>query len=561
MEGKKFQLLSQETIQKILGLGDEIIPLEPGEMARHLTVTFYPEEGQIISGRVKDFGDKLKQALIKLGVNIIPYEEALVSIPLISVVWGYAKALFNNFRVAVNRLLRIQDSKHHITLKILSQIRKGRKIKKGIRVIALGEGLTGNLPMDNVLSFTHSTVVTILDMPEGIDKETDFYVHFDTAFKLFAYHMTNIVIGVGEKKWILYNFNASHPIYPLDKDFERHLLYSLIPKIAAPIRPPRLASFVLKRGVLDVDDDEHAPFVKDLIESGPILEKTGLYPAGKSVHELAFRNEFYEWVGRVHLDHRSGMSFGFLARQLPVKLPQVLTFAEARRKFGAEITENKDFFQSGDSFFVVIRTGRGKLCVEVPEVWVLTQRSGANKTRINPHKDIIKMGLSKGKKILETPQGLKLLSYFKPSFDTEVILAHAVGNAIFAAVLNFFNPNSTFASTLENNGMAISHWHGYINPKFIPKGWYVYGQNRPPVSCSSSQSAIYAFQGKEKAFQESLAGDAEFLGDIHIEPQHGTNITYPSLQELGKFLNSNRDISVLGNKYLKHYTSLQDKSF
>ena len=545
--------LSQKAIQKILGLGEELAPLKPEEMARHLTVTFYPEEGQIFSPRAKSFSDRLKQALIKLGVNVLPYEESLVSIPFVQILWGYAKALSNNFRVAVNKLLSIPNSKHYITLKIISQIRKGKKIRKRVRVIALGEGPTGNLPMDNVASFTHSTVVTILDMPEGIDEGSDFYVHFDTAFKLFAYHMTNIVIGVGEKKWILYNFNASHPMYPLDKDFEKHLLYSLIPKLAAPIRPPRLSSFILKRGFFDVDDIKHVPFVKDLVESGPVLEKTGLYPAGKSVHELAFRNEFYEWVGRVHLDHRSGMSFGFLARQLPVKLPPVLAFTEAKKRFGDSVPAEGDYFTFGGAIFVIIHTAHGRVCVEVPEVWVLTQRSGANKTRISPHKDIIKMGLVKGKKVLETPRGLKLLSYFKPSFDTEVILAHAVGNAIFGAVLKYFHPGSVFAETLEKSGMAISHWHGYINPKFIPAGWHVYGQDCPPVSCSSPQSAVYAFQGKEKAFLESVARGEEYLGDVHVEPQHGTNINYGSLKELGKFLNSNKNISVLGNKFLKYY--------
>jgi hypothetical protein len=314
-----------------------------------------------------------------------------------------------------------------------------------------------------------------------------------------------------------------------------------------------LSDFKIKEGVLDVNDKNHKPFIEDLMKSGPILEKTNLYPKGKSVHDLAFRNEFYEWVGRVHLDHRTGMSFGFLARQLPVKLPRVLPYEAAKKKFEQEIDSKKDYFRHGGEFYVVVDTSKGKFCLKVPEVWVITQRSGANKTNINPQEDILKMGLVNGEMILETPKGLNLTSYYKPSFDTKVILAHAVGNAIFATILKYLHPGSQFAKIMEKNGVAISHWHGYINPKFIPKGWYVYGQNNPPVSCSSHQSAIYAFRGKEHAFYESLGKEDEYLGDIHIEPQHGTNIIFSSLVELGHFLNSNHEISILGNKYLKFY--------
>ncbi|MBI2610044.1 hypothetical protein HYW53_02605 [Candidatus Giovannonibacteria bacterium] len=546
--------LSVDAIKIVLGISEEEIPLDPDEMAKKLSVTFYPIEGHIVSERVLDFSEKLRQTLSDLGVNIIPYEKALVSVTKSLMFRRYFYAFLNNIKILISGIFGVQTTENYITLKVLSKIKKGKKVRKGIRIISLGEGSTGNLPMDNVQSFTDSTVITILDMPEHIDETTDFSVHFDTSFKLFAYHMTNIIIGVGEKNWILYNFNASHPIYPLDINLKKNVLYSLIPKIAAPIRPPSLAEFTIRPEVFDVDAKKNAPFVNDLVESGHILEKTGLFLQGKSIHELSFRNEFYEWVGRIHLDHRTGMSFGFLARQLPVKLPLVWSEAEAKEKFSQKINSGEDYFFAEGKIILRFDTGFGKLYVENPEeVWVLTQRSGANKTRIDPHKDIIKMGICKGKMMLETPRGLKLLSYYKPSFDTKVILAHALGNVIIAALLKKVKKDSKFSVYLEEKGMAISHWHGYINPEHIPVGWHVYGLENPPVSCSSPQSAIYAFQGKEKAFIKSLSDNKEYLGDIHIEPQHGTNIVYTSLRELGGFLNSNKNISSLGNKHLVNY--------
>ena len=75
--------------------------------------------------------------------------------------------------------------------------------------------------MDNTLRFAQNSVITILDMPEGIGHDTEFHEHFNTAMNLFAYHMTNIAIVIDKEKWIPYNFNASHPIYLIDENLEK----------------------------------------------------------------------------------------------------------------------------------------------------------------------------------------------------------------------------------------------------------------------------------------------------------------------------------------------------
>ncbi|MBI2024248.1 hypothetical protein HYT00_02590 [Candidatus Giovannonibacteria bacterium] len=549
--------ISQKAIQKILGLGEELVLLSVEDMARNLTVTFYPQDGQKISEPVKIFGSRLKTTLTELGVKVVPYDKCLMEIPFKYILWRYFKAVLNEIKTLLDKISGKSDDKHHMTLGIISKIKMTKKVKPGIRIIALGEGQTGNLPIDNILSFTKNPIITILDMPEGISSDSSFKEHFDTAARLFTHHMTNIVIGVGEMEWILYSMNASHPIYPLNENLEKNILYSLIPKLSAPIRPPLLSEFIVRRSAVDLNDADHEIYVKDLVNSGPLLEKTGLFPKGKTIKEFDFRNEFYEWVGRVHIDHRNGMSFGFLARQLPVKLPALMSFQEVKNKYKNLDLQDKDYFldESGE-IIIKINTSIGVYYLQVPEVWVLTERSGSNKTKIIPQKDIIKIGLVRGKMILVTPKGYKIPSYYKPSFDTKVILAHAAGNAIFGAVLKKLNPSSTFVSTLETSGIAISHWHGYINPKYVPRGWHVYGENEPPVSCSSPQSAIYAFQGKERAFFESFENGEEYLGDIHIEPQHGSNINFRTLSELGDFLNSNNEISALGNKYLHQYKLL-----
>ncbi|MEK9185931.1 MAG: hypothetical protein AAB863_04110 [Patescibacteria group bacterium] len=525
-------MLSQEAIQKILGI-NEYVPLEPEEMAKELTVTFYPHHKHKVSKNILDFAEKFRTALVNLGVKIIPYEESLARLPL--------KRLFKIYFYS-----------------ILGQIPKGlkksgRKIRKGISVITLGEGIAGDLAMDNTMGFAKNSVITILDMPEGIDTDTEFHKHFDTAMNLFAYHMTNIAIIVDDKKWIPYNFNASHPVYSIDENLEHHILRGVIPKIAAPIKPPRLFEFTMLKEQFDPDDDYYKEFVEDFIESGAMLEKTGLYPPGKLLDDLPFRNDFYRWIGKIHLDQRNGMSYGFLARQLPPHLSAIYTIEEAKEIFKGKINEEKDFFTDGEKIFILLNTAKGEFCMQIPETWVMTQKSGSKKTDMNPNKDIVKIGLVNGKMLMQVPKGLKITPDYKPSFDTKAILAHAVGNAIIGSLLKYLKPDSEFVSAIENNGVAIAHWHGYINPETIPHGWHVHGQENVPVACSTPQSAIYALVGKINAFTNCLIKDEKYLGDVHIEPHHGTNICFTSLRKLGSFLSHRQDVSKLGNHYFNFY--------
>jgi len=49
---------------------------------------------------------------------------------------------------------------------------------------------------------------------------------------------------------------------------------------------------------------------------------------------------------------------------------------------------------------------------------------------------------------------------------------------------------------------------------------------------------------------KALENNDDYLGNIHIEPHHGTNISFPSLKDLGEFFLSAPNISRLGNYYL-----------
>lgn len=551
-------MLSQEAISKILGI-EEIVPLSAEEMADKMNITFYPYDKRKVSANVLSFVNKLEKVFTELRVNVVPYEKSLKEIPLHKSIIKSFLVILKNISIFYKNIIDSERNLPYIDLAVIPNlILKRNRVKPGISILAIGENETKSLPMDNTLSFRESSVITILDMPKNISKNTEFAEHFDTAMKLFAYHMTNIVIGVSDKNWVVYNFNASHPIYDFnEKEFKNHVLHALIPKIVAPIRPHRFSDFILRNDFFDINDNEHSNIVSEFVEGGKLFDETKLYPPGRKLDDLPFRNHFYRWIGKLHLDHRNGMSFGFLAWQMPSKLSEVISLKVAREKFSGFIKENKDYFVlSNGDIYVILNVHSKDYCIKIPPVWVLSQRSGSDKTRIQPQKDLIKMGLINGKMFLQTPIGLKLDEDYKPSFDTKVILAHAVGNSVVASLLNHVKGETKFVKQITQKGIALAHWHGYIAPSFIPKGWYTHGIDNPHVACSSPQSAIYAINGKFEVFVNSLQeNNDEYLGDLHIEPHHGTNISFTSIKELATFFNEHPGASTLGNKYLYLYQS------
>jgi hypothetical protein len=52
------------------------------------------------------------------------------------------------------------------------------------------------------------------------------------------------------------------------------------------------------------------------------------------------------------------------------------------------------------------------------------------------------------------------------------------------------------------------------------------------------------------SFSEARQQGLAYRGDIHIEPHHGTNISYPTQKKLAELIGQAKDFTELGNKYL-----------
>lgn len=532
------------------------VATEPEELSEEMTLTVFPLDDQDASEREQVFARRVREALEETGVEVVPWESVLEAPP-----WkrwlrwlrkGAVKTLKDPIGAFTNGDASDGGSRMPGPL-VLKDLRFGPKVRPGTTVLAVGEGEVGEKPVDYMGDFRDVNIVTVLDQPDDVEEEMPFTDHYGKALELFVEHMTNVVVGVGDEQWFIYNFNGSHPFYDRGGDLTHQLLHSLVPKLAAPIRPPRLENFDVREEAFDPTDDTHGPIVDDLIGSGDLLEQTGLYPEGRDLDELPWKNHFYRWATRLHLDDRSGMSYGFLARQMPTDTVPVWPAEEATERFGEDRFDPGQLFWAEDGLHAALDTPEGVFVLPVPSVRMMTLRSGCDKTNPDPDRDLVKLGLEDGQMIMETPIDTRVEDGYRPSFDTQVILAHGVGNVLAASLLEHLEGSDPFADHLRETGMALGHWHGYLHPDAIPEGYHAHGADKPHVSCGTPQSAIFALEGKLSAFGRALAEDEPFRGDVHIEPQHGTNVTFPTLEQLGRFLNENRKAASLGNKFLDEH--------
>jgi len=267
-------------------------------------------------------------------------------------------------------------------------------------------------------------------------------------------------------------------------------------------------------------DNEFNPFrgeftalIEDLSASAKVLKSNGVIMSHKSLDDLNFKSKFHERIARKYLDERTGMSYGFLVGQLPVRVKPAIKLDGNDVDYALEQNQIRIDFTSSSYI------------LDIPDVWVLSTRSGCDKENIDVSCDIVRMGLVKGKIIFDKTLTCTKVVDCKPSYDTLSILAHALGNAFVASILKVEIGENKFTTALETTGSTLFHWHGYLEQSQITKGLYLHGSSNPGVSCSTAQSAVFSITGKLQALESCLEEGGEFLGDVHIEPHHGTNFS------------------------------------
>lgn len=411
-------------------------------------------------------------------------------------------------------------------------------------------------PENNLTAIKHIPVISITEKPPEFNSWNYDPEYIDACNRMFTWQMANEVLWIGKKDWTLSTLNISKPTHswnpdlinltnthPDYLDFKDGFIETVATKTQVLVTPPDLNDFNVYTGNETLEQRTDMRWVQDIIASGPLLKKSGMYPSMRKVSDFDFRVPLHRRIASVYLDERSGMSYGFVVKQAPTKLELLLRRDEMKDRLQSEgrtitMMEDDFFTDNQGDIYLKINIPEGKLVphgeegeyfIRVPEVWVYSSRSGSDKTNLLTE-DIIKMGIAKGQMKIELLQSQDALPHgFRPSFDTKVILGHAVANAVYASVLKHFNPDATFVKQLETEGWALGHYHGYRNPKFIPYGWVIAGEHNINVPCSAPHTGVFGFRSVEEAVMLSLIYGFDLKGIDHIESMHGENNSCPSL--------------------------------
>jgi hypothetical protein len=472
--------LQTETVCRLLGL-DENIPLTLEEMRLNLKVTFHLLNP--ISASLNKFFDSLRLGFEELDIQTFDFEETL-------------------------------DEEG--------------KVKPGYAVFVAGMNDDAkDMMVNRVNSLYNNPIIGVYEGKSPVNSDDTNQDKLDSIITILAYDVVHVAIFMDKKSWSIGTMNGAIIQTPHSNNIKNAILECLIPKLTAQVIPPNLlVDISYRHNFFDASQAEYANILDDFSKAALLLNKHRLIMSHTKVSSLKFKNKFHERVIRAFLDQRSGMSYGFMVWQLPVKSkPAILADSE-------NITQ---YYPDGN-YIPISFLGKNYL-VETPDVWVLSTRSGCDKTNLDIDKDIVRMGLSAGNIILDLPKGVESEQDVKPSYDTLAILAHALGNSIISSLQKAILGDNKFSQNLDNKGASLFHWHGELEEHQSLVKHFVHGTTNPSVSCSTPQSAVYSLMGKLQALEESILQNAEFLGDIHIEPHHGTNISsIKNLEEVVIFL-------------------------
>jgi hypothetical protein len=376
-------MISQLAIQKILGINEKVF-VDPKDMVTQMVVSFYPQKNNV-SENIKNAQILLKDKLLSLGVKEIPYSDIFIRISNYKRYKRRFKFYINNLSFAYNKiLLRKTNDIFFIDKKTIKNLTAKFKYRSGVCVIVPGVLDTYDLPMQYIKSFKDNSIISILDFPKMTDENSSFEHHFDTSMQMFAHNMSNIVLAVDDLRWMIYNFNSSHPIFNF-KDTDKldyFILNGLIPKVVAPITPHRIEEFSILKEKYNSENEKYRSALDDLKKGSFLYGKTNLFPKGKKIDDLNFRNNLHKQIGKIHLDSRNGMSFGFTAKQIPTEVIKARFIDLDNRKNNYK--DDVDFkIDEKGGIYVICEIKNKIIEIKIPEVWILSLRSCSDKTNFD----------------------------------------------------------------------------------------------------------------------------------------------------------------------------------
>lgn len=540
----RFELadLDLETIIALTGMPvqkDVVNPTNPLEMAKKVSVTFRPLPKGYKNEAIVEFRRRLEERFRHFGVEVIPWDRA-------------TEVVSNGL---VSKILRTRKVKHSIRAvidverpySILRRLMSGlaekiysylRSPEMSVTEILKTSGWADDFTVRYLQDPYNTQIITLMSLdPEFADSNTTYDRKIQIGLQNLIKTMSEIVIGVSKNRFSIINMNLSDSTFSIE-ELDDFILNSLIPKIYAPIKPP-----VLKRFEKGEYDPTESPYVQQLVELGKQLKDTELFPTGAKFSDKIERLSHRDIVEKI-FEGRTGVSYGFIA---VVESPRYEGPREITQSEWESLSEinglNSNCVREDKNgrWYVKTVIGGEVIYQQVPDIWIVTSRSGCDKTNLDPKSDVIRIGLIKGKLYLQTPKGVDLQRRdIRPSFDTYVILAQALSTALYAP-------------ELIKDGMPIAHFHGYPDPSWFQKNEYFIGAKNPSMPCGTIEAAVLNYSSiYNLANKNGRPGNLNLL--CIVEPDHGVNILGINKEYLVKrLIEGAREKRIsLGGKYLEH---------
>ncbi|NTW63467.1 MAG: hypothetical protein HGA46_05115 [Chlorobiaceae bacterium] len=459
--------ITTDSLNQLLGIPKET-PLHLDEMCKQLRPILYP--APVISERLERFCHALSASMAELGIPVSTPDNG---------------ALPNG------------------------------RFRPGTVILAPGEFPDNLLAINRVSTLYNNIIVGIYDEPAPLTPEATAQDRLNIIVRRLARDMVHMLIFVTDHTWTLCTMNGGvvtlQGPYP-DKNDVR---CTLVPKLTAQVVPPKPETLDILHPAKQDEAMASEATTEDFLLCSSLWSSSSYLLTHTSRENLPYRNDYYKKIVARYLDERNGMSYGFFARQLPVRAEAAIR--QERNTSG----QNKN---NAEQTMLPVRIQNRTYLVPIPEVAILTTRSGCRKNNLNPKTDLVEIRLKNGRISMKTAGKLPEGTTAKPSFDTLTIAAHALGNVLVASILKTAKPDSAFPRYLEHQGASMTHWHGVPRKEHIPEGYFLHGEKNPPVSCSTPQSAAYSLLGKIEALEQALEAGIDYQGDVHLEPNHGTNI-------------------------------------
>lgn len=523
--------------------------IDPLVMAQKLSVTFRPLPKGYNNSAIAQFRAKLAQKLQDYQVKVIPWEQATTEFQ-----YSFTVPLTKWQQKVKTRLVKtgisaVIDVERPPSLKSKTKNWAAETLYRGYsrfvwkqrqvsiariaRVIGWAEEGAAKYVEDP--TNTQVIVLTQLDQ-EFIQPQLPYQRKIEIGLNTLVRTLSELVIGVSQTQISILNMNLSDSIFSHD-ELDRFVLNSLVPKIFVPILPLPMSKFRVENY-----DPGASVYAEKLVNLGRRLAKTGLFPPGSQLSQ-AIKRKSHRDIVSVIVDGRTGVSYGFVAYLEP---PQYV----GKREISATEWDNLHPVEGLSPAeirrnnlgrrYLKTQVGENTRYQQIPDLWLVSSRSGSNKTHLNQAQDILRIGFS-NQLVLQLPQGINLTKAdVKPSYDVYVMIAIALAAALYTPALT-------------EKGAPLIHFHGYPAREWFGDGECYCGVQNPSVPCGTYESGVLNFLGIQKLAQQHRP--PVNLVSL-IEPDHGTNILAPDedylLQRL--LMGCQHHQIELGGK---HFASLQ----